>query len=164
MVTYSDLPPEEQAAILRKEGAVDRHNISLVVQVVSTVRWMLFVSEAQRYDAHIRLQRWHRRVDHLADGKHRIQKAFTQSVKAGMQRGVLAWKAWAAKEKLLKSTARWYIMKRFFIHKWRVEFMGMMEGRLEHEEHVQEPPQEGCPSGKPGGGCGGWGMVSAQHF
>ena len=137
MVTYEDVPEVGQV-ITRWHDTSSKGSTNVVVQVVSTVRWMFFVSEAARFDAHIRLQRWHKRIDHLADAKRRVERAFTHSRKVGKLRGLVEWKQWAGVERTVKDTARRLSLKRSFIHKWRVEFMALAQRLNKIRNKVRE--------------------------
>ena len=51
------------------------------------------MTEAQRYDAGIRVRRWHRRIDHLADGKRLINKALGHTRQRKCTEFLTEWKA-----------------------------------------------------------------------
>ena len=84
------------------------------------------VGEAERFDAHIRMKRWLNRIDELAEGKRKIEKAFSFSKKKWQTMGLAKWLAWAQKEGRIRGAATKLKLKRAFIHKWRVEFMGLV--------------------------------------
>ena len=109
-----------------------------IVGAVHSILWWLPVPEHQRYDGAIRLRRWHRRIDHLADGRRCIEKAFAHKAKRALSSGLAKWSEWAAKEKRVKVAAGCLLLKHAFIWKWRVEWMGLCADLKRIKQQVRE--------------------------
>ena len=106
-------------------GRAARQELVVVGDVVRFVRWWLLIGEAARNDMKIRLKRWRKALEGLRFVKAKMQLAWAHKQRIACGKAVSEWVAWSATERSLKATSRWLYLKRGFVHRWRVDFMGV---------------------------------------
>lgn len=114
-----------QSCMQNQVGAAAAAPFLAIAQTFHLLFHWVGVGEAERFDARIRMKRWLNRIDELAEGKRKIEKAFSFSKKKWQTMGLAKWQVWAEKEARIRGASRKLKLKRAFIHKWRVEFMGL---------------------------------------